>query len=115
MMKTRLAGVEPKGPLCSKVLSEDGKHALDGTQDCAVDNHGTLHLALLRLELEPETNGQLEVELDGGTLELSPQRIVDGNVDLGAVESPVAVIDRPCETSRVESIRERSLCFIPHL
>ena len=40
-------------------------------------------------------DGKLEVELDGGALVLPLQRVCEGDVDLGTVESPVAGVQLP--------------------
>ena len=40
-------------------------------------------------------DGKLEVELDGGALVLPLQRVWEGDVDLGTVESPVAGVQLP--------------------
>ena len=49
-------------------------------------------------------DGQLEVELDGGALVLPLQRVREGDVDLGAVESPVARIQLPGQPQRVQRL-----------
>ena len=87
--KAHLSGAEPKGPLGGIVLRQNGKHALHRPQDGSV-NHDRPVMACLSLVLEVETNGQLEIELDGGTLELAHEGVVDGDVNLGAVEGAIA-------------------------
>ena len=59
------------------MLAEDSEHALDGAQDGTVDNDRAHEVALVVLVLELELDGQLEVELDGGTLVLALQSIKD--------------------------------------
>lgn len=90
-----LARVEPQRPLGSKVLRQDGKHALHAAQDGAVHDDGPLARAVLGHVLEPEPDGQLEVQLHGGALELAPQGVVHGDVDLGAVERAVPCVGPP--------------------
>lgn len=52
-----------------------------------------LRVEVLRVVGEVEADGQLEVELDGGALELALQRVVHRDVDLGAVEGAVPLVD----------------------
>ena len=46
----------------------------------------------LAVVLQVEADGQLEVELHGGALELAPQGVEDRDVDLGPVEGAVALV-----------------------
>ncbi len=61
-----LAGVEPQRPLGGKVLGQDGEHALHGAEDGAVHDDRPLPGPVLGHVLQPEADGQLEVELEGG-------------------------------------------------
>lgn len=45
------------------------------------------------LVLEVKTNGQLEVQLDGGALELPPQRVKHRHIDLWPVERAIAWVE----------------------
>ena len=45
--------------------------------------------------LEVEPFGELEVELDGGTLEGPIESVFDGDIDLGSVEGTIAWVDLP--------------------
>ena len=51
--------------------------------------------AVVRVVLEVEADGQLEVELDGGALEVAPERVHDGDVDFRAVKGAVPRIQLP--------------------
>ena len=90
---THLAGAEPEGPFAGVVLRKDGKHALYGPEHGSVDHHRSLHGCALRLVLQLEADGQLEVQLHCCALELPPQGIEDGDVNLGAIEGPITLID----------------------
>mmetsp|Transcript_26265 Transcript_26265/g.66878 ORF Transcript_26265/g.66878 Transcript_26265/m.66878 type:complete len:389 (+) Transcript_26265:617-1783(+) len=110
-----LARVEPEGPLARVVLGEDRKHALHAAQHRAVHNHRALRLGLLGDVLEVEADGQLEVKLHGGALELALERVVHRDVDLGAVERAVGLVDGPGPAGGVERVGERGLRLVPLL
>lgn len=52
-------------------------------------NHDRPVVASLCLVLQVESDGQLEVQLDCGTLELAHEGVVDRDVDLGTVECAI--------------------------
>ena len=58
----------------------------------------------LRVVVEVESLGKLEVELNGGTLMRSLQRIHDHNVDLGAVECTVSWVQLPRVTKFLQRL-----------
>mmetsp|Transcript_19999 Transcript_19999/g.47643 ORF Transcript_19999/g.47643 Transcript_19999/m.47643 type:complete len:307 (+) Transcript_19999:625-1545(+) len=108
------------------MLDEDRAEPLDGTEDRAMDDDGTL-LFLLGLAavvflvgacrghvLEAKPDGQLEVELDGGALMLATQRIEHVDVDLGSVEGAVLGVQLPLLAVAVERGLELSLGLVPH-
>ncbi len=75
------------------MLNEDADEPLEAAEDGTVDDDGRL-LRVVPVgvgELEPA--GELEVELDGGALPLAAERIDDVEVELGAVEGAVAMVD----------------------
>ena len=83
------------------MLSDDSNEALERSQDRAVDDDrargGLVRVSCLlrRAVLEVEALGELEVELDGCTLEGALEGVADCDVDLGAVEGAVARVELP--------------------
>lgn len=45
-----------------------------------------------KAHLQVEADGKLEVQLNGSALELAPQGVKDRDVDLGAIEGPVCLV-----------------------
>lgn len=84
-----LSRAEPEGPLGSVVLCQDGKHALDGTKNGTMYHHRPV-VPSLCLILQVESDGQLEVQLDCGTLELAHEGVVHCDVDLGTIERTIS-------------------------
>ena len=70
---------------------------------------------VLALVLEVEADGLLEVNLDGSALVLAVESIVDLHIDLGAVESTVAVVESPGLAEGVEGVLESILRDVPLL
>ena len=101
--------------LASKVLREDGGHSLHTAKDRTVDHDWVLFLALLVYVSQVEPPGQLEVKLDGGALVLPLERVLQGDVDLGAVEGAVAGVELPRQSSAIQGGGEICLCLVPHL
>ena len=101
--------------LASKVLREDGGHSLHTTKDRTVDHDWVLFLALLVYVSQVEPPGQLEVKLDGGALVLPLERVLQGDVDLGAVEGAVAGVELPRQSSAIQGGGKICLCLVPHL
>mmetsp|Transcript_2393 Transcript_2393/g.7077 ORF Transcript_2393/g.7077 Transcript_2393/m.7077 type:complete len:787 (+) Transcript_2393:404-2764(+) len=108
---------EPQGPLATKVLRQDGHHALHRPKHRAVHDHRALHAVVARLVLQLEPQRQLEVELHGGALVLAAQRVEHLNVDLGPVEGSVAPVDAPLALAAelVQRVRHVSLGHAPQL
>jgi hypothetical protein len=73
--------------------------------------------SILGAVLEVELLGQLEVKLDGGALELTSERIGDGDIDLRTVESAITRVELPLGASGllelVKSLGELSLGALP--
>jgi len=77
---------------------------------------GVMRLLLsgvLVLVLKVEANGLLEVDLDSTTLVLSAKRIIDLDVDLGAVERAITVVVSPGLAEAVKSVFEGTLSHVP--
>lgn len=106
-----LSRTEPERPLAGKVFSQNTKHALKAAHDGTVDHYrarvasGELlrrvaSIADTRLILachvsKLESSGKVKVELNGTALVVSTERIVEGNINLGAVESTITVVELP--------------------
>ena len=99
----------------SEVLCEYSQHPLDAAQYGPVDHHGVFLLALLVHEVQVEPERQLEVELDGGALVLPLEGVLQRDVDLGAVEGSVPLVQLPLEAGCVERLLEPLLGRVPHL
>ena len=69
----------------------------------------------IRFVVEVESLGQLEVELDGGTLVLSAKRVFDLDVDLRAVEGAVALFKLPGEAKLVQTLLQLRFRAVPGL
>ena len=80
-----------------------------------MDHDWVLFLALLVDVSQVEPPGQLEVKLDGGALVLSLERVLQGDVDLGAVEGAVAGVELPRQSSAIQGGGEICLCLVPNL
>mmetsp|Transcript_4005 Transcript_4005/g.16005 ORF Transcript_4005/g.16005 Transcript_4005/m.16005 type:complete len:884 (+) Transcript_4005:169-2820(+) len=72
-------------------------------------------LVVARLVFEPESDRELEVELDRRALVDAVERVGDLDVDLGSVERAVARVDAPAALAGevVHGSRERGLGFLP--
>ena len=83
----------PEGEYALEVLDDNTEETLDGSEDRAVNDDRYLLRTILSGVLEVKVSGKLEVELDRAALPLSSERVLDLQVDLGAVESAVAFVD----------------------
>jgi len=72
-----------------------------------------LFSCVLGLVLKVESNGKLEITLDGTTLVLSAEGVVHLDIDLGAVEGTIAVIVGPWAAESIERFCEGVLSFVP--
>lgn len=74
---------------------------------------GLLFSSTLSLVLKVESNGELEITLDGTTLVLSAQSIEHLDIDLGAVEGTITVVVGPWASKSIESLPKSFLSFVP--
>src|SRR5207245_1852144 len=88
-----LLGREPQRERAREVLDEEAAEPLQRAVDRAVDHHGPVRPVVRARVLELKPLRQLVVELDGGALPLAPDRVVELDVDLRAVEGPAALVD----------------------
>ena len=76
-----------------------------------------LGLGLSSHVLEREVDGLLEVELDGGALPGAVEAVENSDIDLGAVEGTIALVQLPAATGLsselVKSLLETSLSGVP--
>mmetsp|Transcript_61073 Transcript_61073/g.113305 ORF Transcript_61073/g.113305 Transcript_61073/m.113305 type:complete len:250 (+) Transcript_61073:404-1153(+) len=71
----------------------------------------TLHLITAILQVE--SNGQLEVQLDGSALVFPPHGISQADVNLGTIEGAITRIQAPVQTRYIEHLLHGSFCRIP--
>lgn len=88
-----LHGGEPGGELARKVLNQNTDKALDGAKAHAMQHDGTLLGAVGVHVLQVKVERHLEVELDGAALPGTAERVLQMEVNLGAVEGAVALVD----------------------
>ena len=88
-----LDGGQPGGEGPGEVLGDDADEALDGAQHHTVDHDGAVLLAVLAGVLQLEALRQLAVQLDGAALPGAAQGVGQMEVQLGAVEGAVALVD----------------------
>ena len=88
-----LHGRQPGGELARKVLNQNTDEALDGAKAHAMQHDGALLGAVGVHVLQVKVERHLEVELDGTTLPGTAKRVLQVEVDLGAVEGAVALVD----------------------
>lgn len=69
---------------------------------------------IFSLVLKVETNGGVEVDLDGTALVLSLKSIVDLDVNLGSIEGTISLVDGPGFAVVVEGILEGLFSLVPH-
>jgi len=100
------------------MLQKDGHETLDGAKDGTV-NHDralVLHISITLSRshvLKVETDGKLEIELDGGALVVALEGITDVNINLRTVEGTITRVDLPREASAVEHSLQARLGAIP--
>ena len=76
-----------------EVLGDAADEPLDGAQHHPVDHHGAVLLAVLAGVLQLEPLGELGIQLDGAALPGVPQGVGQMEVQLGAVERAVPLVD----------------------
>ncbi|KAH3659092.1 hypothetical protein OGATHE_006352 [Ogataea polymorpha] len=108
---------QPERPLTSKMLSQDSRHSLNGSQDGSVDHHRALDLSrvILASKFQLKSVWQLEVELDSGTLVPSSQGIRNHDVDLWTVERTIPRVQLPFAAPLVQGALQLCFCVIPGL
>lgn len=69
--------------------------------------------SVLSLVLQVESNRLLEIALNGTTLMMSAQSVVDLDVDLGTVEGTISVVEGPGSSKLVKSLGKSGLSLVP--
>lgn len=88
-----LHGSQPGGELARKVLNQNTDEALDGAKAYTVQHDGTLLGTVGVHVLQVKVERHLEVKLHGTALPGTAERVLQVEVDLGAVEGAVALVD----------------------
>ena len=88
-----LHGSQPGGELARKVLDQNTDEALDGAKAHAMQHDGALLGAVGVHVLQVKVERHLEVELHGTALPGTAERVLQMEVDLGAVEGAIALVD----------------------
>ena len=100
-----LHGGQPGGKLARKVLDQNTDKALDGAKAHAVQHDGALLGAVGVHVLQVKVERHLEVELHGAALPGTAERVLQVEVDLGAVPSFSRAVRRP-SSARAQSSSE---------
>mmetsp|Transcript_63237 Transcript_63237/g.135871 ORF Transcript_63237/g.135871 Transcript_63237/m.135871 type:complete len:237 (+) Transcript_63237:345-1055(+) len=126
---------KPEGPLPCVVLAENAGHTLHGPEDGPVHDYrpcitrrqcrlsglrGSFGRRLRRLRAlglvtEVEAQGKLEVKLDRPALVAPAQGILELDIDLGAIERPVALVHTPLAASFVQGLSQLGFGTVPQL
>src|SRR5437667_6510218 len=81
-----LDGRHPHRELPAGVLDVDPHEALHRAEQRAVDHDALVLLAVASGVGDAEALGEVQVDLDGGTLPLAPDRVLELAVDLGRID-----------------------------
>ena len=83
---------------------------------CLVGGNERLLLSSsLRLILQVEANGLLEINLDGTTLVWPVKCVIDLNINLRSIESTIAMVEGPWKSTAVQGNLKRVLCLVPQI
>lgn len=110
-----LHGGEPGGELARKVLDQNTDEALDGAKAHAVQHDGALLGSVGVHVLQVKVERHLEVKLHGTALPGTSERVLQVEVDLGAVEGAVALVDLVVHTQLLQSGAQALLSARPVL
>src|SRR5450759_294455 len=106
---------EPGGKRPGVVLDEDPQVALQAAQHRAVYHHRGV-LAVVGAGVgHVEAPGQVEVDLNGRALPVAPDGVLQLDVDLGAVEDTLALVDDVVEPLVLEGLLQRAGRHLPVL
>src|SRR5687767_12576659 len=83
---------EPEREGAAIMLDQHAEEALHRPEKGAVDHEGPVRAAVAAHIRDIELLRQVEVELDGGALPVSPDSVLDFQIDLGAIEGATTLI-----------------------
>src|SRR5262245_51776539 len=106
---------QPQGPRTGEMLNQQRNEPLEAAEYCTMDYDRPVFGVVCADVFQVEPFRNLVVELNRGALPLPPDRVRDVEVDLGAVERTVALIDRVGLSDRVERLLEFRFGVIPLL
>ena len=86
---------EPHGQTARMVFKKDAREALEGAEQGAVDHHRRVLFSVLADVAGTKTSRQVQVELDGSALPVTPDCVAKDELQLGSVEGPLARIEAP--------------------
>ncbi|CAN3964746.1 DNA repair protein RadC, partial [Dysosmobacter welbionis] len=107
--------VQPHRERAGKVLGDDADEPLHAAQNHPMDHDGAVLLAVLSGVLQFKPLRQLAVQLDGAALPSAAQGIGQMEVQLGAIESAVALVDLEGLAHVGDSVFQDVLVMLPLL
>ena len=109
-----LDGCEPDGQSARMVFEKDAREALEGAEEGAVDHHRRVLFSVLADVACTKTSRQVQVELDGSALPVTPDCIAKNELQLGSVEGPLARIEAPFLARCLECSHECGFRLVPY-
>src|SRR6266542_1478020 len=106
---------EPEREIARRVLDQDAEETLDGPQDRAVKDDGTMGFSVLADVGQVEALGMLEIALDRAELPRPTERVLHAKIDLGAVEGAVSRRHHVWPLRSLERARQCGLPAVPEL
>ena len=97
------------------MLGDDADEPLDGAQHHTVDHDGAVLLAVCAGVFQLEPLGHLHIQLDGAALPGASQGVGQMEVQLGAVEGAVALVDDKVLAHVADGLFQRFRGEIPGL
>ena len=111
----RLNRGEPQGKVARVVLEENPGEALERAEQGSMEHHRSVLAAVLADVGRPQPLRQVEVHLEGAALPVTSDRVAQDELELGAVEGPLAGIDGEVEPGGFDRRPERRLGPVPDL
>ena len=98
---------QPEREGATVVLDQDTEETLQAAQQGAMHHVGPVFLSIIPHIIQVEALGQVEIELDRRELPLASDRILDLEIDLGAVERAAALVRLVGHPLGLEGLLER--------
>ena len=105
---------KPYREVSGEVLGQDTDEALKGSEHRTVNHDRNLLAAVLCDIGCVKASGQSEVELYGAALPGASERVIEGELNLRAVERALAGLKLVGKSVLLQCIREVLLCPVPH-